>query len=103
VFHAYIIPPLLLGCKHSQEKFAETFGDWGFAVEQLQESGFDLGVELLGFDAFFAILHMYIRDHFGLFVKPFSCFSSGRFRVVGTPVPGLKPHIERLYHTVLGT
>ena len=74
VLHAYILSELLLGCKHSQEKLAKTFGDGGFAVEQLQESSFDLGVELLGFDAFFAFLHVYIRDHFGLFVNPFSCF-----------------------------
>jgi hypothetical protein len=33
----------------------------------------------------------------------FRVFPSGRSRVDGTPVPGLKPHIERLYHTVLGT
>lgn len=102
VLHVYIIPHLGLGCKHSKQESAKTFGNVG-AIEQLQESGFDLGVELGGFDAFFAILHMYIRDHFGLFVKSFSCFSTGRFRVDGTPVPGLKPHIERLYHPLLGT
>jgi len=90
--HVYIIPPLLLDCKHSFEELAKTFGDVG-TIEHLQESGFDLCVELLSFDAFFAILHMYIRHHLSLFVKSFSCFSSGGLRVLSGNIPCPQPHV----------
>ena len=68
MFHAYIIAPLGLGCKHlfdvDLQELAEACGDVG-AREKLFKPFDQLGLEVL-----FFVLHVYIVSEFDACVKP---------------------------------